>query len=451
MADPIPIVPECYICKEAVTAPSFTAQCSPACQQEPICYECLMNWQSHRIKEGAEPQCPKCKTAAVSVHVTDLELNIRAQVQAQEAAENDEANKGPAPSSESEEFDVLYFAGVEETEQGTRAKTIWCSRDLKKGDCRWDWALLSAVTEFGEKFQGFLKRWNIPSSRPLGFKWEHPVPIWVKARGACSAHWRCDYPGCKYKSFDKEESNCRAHCGIHAKKLFACRICGVGAASQSNHRRHFKKFHPAEFASAEITKAAEKSQSAASTPGVKKVAVSEEDMSDGAVSGASGGAAPEAQMMVPAVAMASDSARDGSGSASVPASADAPPHQVAPLFSPMAYMLLCYVHNEVARLNHRNDAAVIKSLKVAGKKRGCGSQSGVTTSSPSEAFGHDEADDGVYQVQAIKKSRKTEEGMEYLVKWVGYDEMTWETEEAVEGAQEAVYEFYKEAGTHAHD
>ena len=51
--------------------------------------------------------------------------------------------------------------------------------------------------------------------------------------------------------------------------------------------------------------------------------------------------------------------------------------------------------------------------------------------------------ENIYEVEAILDSRKKRNKLQYLVRWSGFNEMTWEPEKNLDGCRELIKEFYQ--------
>lgn len=54
-----------------------------------------------------------------------------------------------------------------------------------------------------------------------------------------------------------------------------------------------------------------------------------------------------------------------------------------------------------------------------------------------------DAEENIYEVERIEDSKLRRGELVYLVKWTGNNEKTWEPEDNVQGAREAIEEFHK--------
>lgn len=259
----------CYICTEPLQSPASLSQCHSACSsQYKACFTCLMWWFAHGSnpprKDGEPYCCPRCKVPSRTMDIkglpfegalSQLEAKYAERAGARAAEEMDSLSAdairalrgseefsaaGSAEQSEETQFDIHYIAGVHVVSSSvTKYKVVWHTRDLHPGDDSSSWVQLDSSVESYSKVSDFLKRWRLPVSRPVSFRWEHAVP--ERAR---NGQWKCSQAGCSYST--SEESNCRKHAGaVHCQSFFDCPECGEKCKTSSNLGKHRSRKHPA--------------------------------------------------------------------------------------------------------------------------------------------------------------------------------------------------------------
>jgi len=223
---------------------------------KPMHFLCISWWFWEQKKRGVTNfKCPNC--TAPCTGFKDGQLNRDSVFAFADKVQEDSVGEGvggraaaaavAAPmvlgqvaEAVGNEFDIKYIAGIKVVGVNLLMwKVVWCPRDVKDGEKRWEWVELCAVSENSSKANEFLKRWNIPtlSTLPVGYVWSHPVP-----KRLSTGEWKCTKKNCGYKT--KEMSNCRKHAGAtHSKSHFVCGLCAERCSTNTNLDKHLKLKH----------------------------------------------------------------------------------------------------------------------------------------------------------------------------------------------------------------
>lgn len=234
----------CYICTEPAVSPTTMMGCDPACSANHVsCYECLLSWCRCLQSQGAAFKCPCCKTVVTAMNVRDL--SIASALASNASAVSMEVDDSEMAEEEEKEFDISYIAGVHEVALNTtKWLVVWCAEDVSEDEALSEWVELASVVESSSKVLEFLRRWNLPSIRPVGFRWEHAVPERTR-----DGVFKCTHDRCTYKT--ELDSNCRKHAGaVHSESFWNCVMCGEKCKTSSNLKKHIGRKH-APVASAE--------------------------------------------------------------------------------------------------------------------------------------------------------------------------------------------------------